>query len=125
MKNVRRSEEITAKRRYEGRIDLEELRDNICRYYKVKEIININIPEERHGRLMFIFLSKKEASAFNREIAEMIGGMSPSGVTHQYKRILKRLKEDRRLKKEWERESKSIMSMIKDPNDQRMWKYWK
>jgi hypothetical protein len=34
-------------------------------------------------------------------------------VTHQYKRILKRLKENRRFLKEWERESKSIMSMIK------------
>gem|GEM_PF-6091977 len=91
--------------------DLEEVRDAICRYYKVKEIRNI--PEERHGRLMFIFLLKKETSAFNREIAEMTGGISPSGVTHQYKRILKRLKEDRRFLKEWERESKSIMSMFK------------
>jgi chromosomal replication initiation ATPase DnaA len=62
---------------------------------------------------MFIFLSKKETSAFNREIAEMLGGMSPSGVTHQYKRILKRLEEDRRSKKEWEKESNSIMSMFK------------
>ena len=62
---------------------------------------------------MFICLSKKEAFAFNKEIAEMIGGMSPSGVTHQYKRILKRLEENRRLKKEWEKETKSIMSMFK------------
>jgi hypothetical protein len=43
----------------------------------------------------------------------MIGGMSPSGVTHQYKRILKRLEKDRRSKKEWEEESNSIMSMFK------------
>jgi hypothetical protein len=71
------------------------------------------MPEERRGRLMFIFLSKKETSAFNREITEMIGGISPSGVTLQYKRIVKRLKEDRRLLKEWEKESKSIMSIIK------------
>jgi len=87
MKSGRRSEEITAKRRYEGGIDLEEVRDTICRYYKVGEIRHRHIPEERHGRLMFIFLSKKETSAFNREIAEMAGGISPSGVTHQYKRI--------------------------------------
>lgn len=113
MKRDGRSEDITAKRRYENGIDLGELKDTICRYYKVRKLININIPEERRGRLMFIFLSKKEASAFNREIAEMIGGMSPSGVTHQYKRILKRLGEDRRSKKEWEEESISIMSMFK------------
>jgi putative transposase len=107
------SQEITAKRRYEGGIDLEELRDTICGYYKVKEIRNISIPEERRGRLMFIFLSKKKTSAFNGEIAKMVGGLSPSAVTHQYKRILKRLKEDGRFLKEWERESKSIMSQIK------------
>jgi len=113
IKSGRKTDEITAKRRYEGRIDPEEIRDTICRYYRVKEIRNIDITEERRGRLMFIFLSKKETSAFNREIAEMTGGISPSGVTHQYKRILKRLREDRRFVKEWERESKSIMSMIK------------
>jgi len=86
------------------------MRDTICRYYKVKEIRNIDISEERRGRLMFIFLTKKEISAFNREIA---GGLSPSAVMHQYKRILKRLREDRRFSKGWEKESTSIMSMIK------------
>ena len=62
---------------------------------------------------MFIFLSKKETSAFNREITEMAWGLSPSAVAHQYKRILMRLREDRRFSKEWEKESKSIMSIIK------------
>jgi chromosomal replication initiation ATPase DnaA len=112
-KTDRSSQEITAKRRYEGGMDLEELRDTICGYYKVRDIRNISIPEERHSRLMFIFLSKEETSAFNGEIAEMAGGMSPSAVTHQYKRILKRLKESRRFLKEWEKESKLIMSQIK------------
>ena len=32
---------------------------------------------------------------YNREIAEMAGGLSPSAVAHQYKRILKRLREER------------------------------
>jgi len=41
------------------------------------------------------------------------GGLSPSAVTHQYKRILRRLREDSRFSKGWEKESKSIMSMIK------------
>lgn len=113
IKSGRKSDEITAKRRYEGSIDLEEMRDTICRYYKVREIRNIDISEKRRGRLMFIFLTKKETSALNREIAEMAGGLSPSAVTHQYKRILKRLREDSRFSKEWEKESKSIMSMIK------------
>jgi hypothetical protein len=116
IKSGRKSDEITAKRRYEGSIDLEEMRDTICRYYKVKEIRNIDISEERRGRQMFIFLTKKDTSAFNREIAEMAemaGGLSPSAVTHQYKRILKRLREDSKFSKGWEKESKSIMSMIK------------
>jgi hypothetical protein len=47
--------------------------------------------EKRSGRLMFIYISKEQTSAFNREIAELVGGVSPSGVTHQYKRVLKRL----------------------------------
>ncbi|MEW6054332.1 MAG: transposase [Nitrospirota bacterium] len=111
--NNKRSEEITAKRRYKTGTDLEEIRDAICGYYKVRELANISIPEERHAKLMFIYLSKKEASAFNREIAEMLGGMSPSGVTHQYKRTVKRLEEDRRLQKEWEKESIAIMSIFK------------
>lgn len=112
-KSGRRVEEITAKRRYEKGIYLEELRDTIGKYYKAKGLTNITLPEERQGRLMFIFLSKNETSAFNREISEMIGGMGPSGVTHQYKRIVKRLEEDRRLRKEWEKESSKIMSMFK------------
>jgi len=113
IKSIRKSDEITAKRRYEGGIDLEEMRDTICKYYKVKEIRNIDISEERRGRLMFIFLSKEKTFAFNREIAEMAGGLSPSAVTHQYKRILKRLREDRRFSKGWEKESTAIMSIIK------------
>jgi REP element-mobilizing transposase RayT len=113
IKGDRRYEDITEKRSYEKGIDLEELRDIICRYYKVKELTDITIPEDRHGRLMFIYLSKKETSALNKEIADMTGGNSPSGVTHQYKRILKRLEENRRLKKEWEKETRSIMSMFK------------
>jgi len=62
---------------------------------------------------MFIFLSKKATFSFNREIAEMAGGLSPSVVTHQYKRILKRLREDRTFSKGWEKELKAIKSMIK------------
>lgn len=61
---------------------------------------------------MFIYLSKKETASFNREISEMIGGMSLSGVTHQYKRTLKRLKEDRRFLKQWERESKAGLTPL-------------
>jgi putative transposase len=113
IKSVRKSDEITAKRKYEGKIDLEEIRDAICKYYKVKEMSDMDISEKRRGRLMFIYISKEQTSAFNREIAELIGGVSPSGVTHQYKRILKRLETDRGLLKEWEKESKSIMSLIR------------
>ena len=113
MKSGMKCEEITAKRRFESAVDLEELKDAICRYYKVKALINLHIPEERHGRLMFIFLSKKETSAFNREIAEIAGGISPSGVTHQYKRIIEKFDEDRNFLKEWEIEANTIMSMIK------------
>jgi len=39
--------------------------------------------------------------------------MTQSDVTHHYERILKRLEEDRKLKKEWEEELNSIMSMFK------------
>lgn len=52
-------------------------------------------------------LSKKETSAFNKEIAEMIGCMSPSGVTHQYKTIVKLLEEAG-----MEKESHSIISIF-------------
>jgi len=62
---------------------------------------------------MFIFLSKKETSSFNRKIAEKTGELSPSVVTHQYKRILKRLREDRRFSEGCEKELKAIKSMIK------------
>jgi len=40
-------------------------------------------------------------------------GRSPSAVHRQYKKILKRFREDSRFSKGWEKESRSIMSMIK------------
>jgi putative transposase len=113
IKSGRKSDEITAKRRYEDKIDLEEIRDAICKYFKVTKMSDIDMSEKRRSRLMFIYLSKERTSAFNREIAEMVGRVSPSGVTHQYKRILRRLETDRGILKEWEKELKSIMSFIK------------
>ena len=107
------TQEITAKRKYGKGIDLEELRDNVCRYYNVNELNNSAMPEERRAKLMFIFLSKQNTSSLNREIAEMAGGISPSGVTHQYKRILSQLEKGGRSITEWGKEAKSLLSMFK------------
>lgn len=116
MKKDRGFEEITAKRIYSGRIDLEALHNAVCKYYKVtgltKEKERIS-KVARHGREMFIYLAKKETSTLNREIAEKIGDISSSGITHQYKRTLKRQGEDKKLSRQWKRDAEEIISQIK------------
>lgn len=102
--------DITAKRIYEGIIDLEELKDRVCKHYGIKELAKADTIEVRQARRMFISLAKEKTAAYNREIAEMTGYENPSGVTHQYKRTLQELKTDRRLLRKWEAEKGKIIS---------------
>lgn len=106
-------EEITAKRIYKSRISLEDLKDRICRYYRIKDFTGTNMPDVRHKRQMFIYLAKRETTVFNREIAAEVGEISPSGVSHQNKRILQGLEGDRKISRQWEKEAEEIMSRIK------------
>jgi putative transposase len=102
--------DITAKRIYEGIIDLEELKDRVCKHYGIKELAKADTIEGRQARRMFISLAKEKTAAYNREIAEMTGYENPSGVTHQYKRTLQELKTDRGLLRKWEAEKGKIIS---------------
>lgn len=100
----------TAKRKYGGIIDLEELRDRVCNQYGVKKLSTPEKKEEQHARRMFICLAKEKTTAYNREIAEIAGYGDPSSIAQQYKRTARELEADRRLSRQWELEKEEIMS---------------
>jgi hypothetical protein len=62
---------------------------------------------------MFVCLAKEAGNSLNREIAEKVGVKSPSAITHQYKRTLKRMEGERKGKKRWEKEKSAILSRFK------------
>jgi REP element-mobilizing transposase RayT len=102
--------DITGKRIYRGIIDLEELKDRVCRHYGVKELSKPETKQEWQARRIFINLAKEKTTAYNRDIADIAGYGDSSAVTHQYKRTLHELKADRRLLRQWEAEKGKIMS---------------
>jgi len=109
-------QEITAKRIYSTKIDLDELYKAICDHYGIKGLgkgTEVTTVKGKMGREMFIFIAKEESSYMNREIAERIGNISLSAVTHQYKRTLRRLKADKKFSHLWEREKSDIISRFK------------
>lgn len=107
--------EVTAKRIFTDKININELYKRVCAYYQLKELRKENkiSTELKQSREMFIYLSKEHTSALNSEISEKIGGLSPSGITHKYKRMLSKIEGDKKLQKRWDREAEIIMSIFK------------
>ncbi len=73
--------------------NINELYKRICEYYKTKGFGKgeRRSSEIKYGREMFVYLAKEKTSALNKEISGIIGNLSPSGVTHRYKRTLRKL----------------------------------
>ncbi len=62
---------------------------------------------------VYISLPKEQTSALNREIAEIIGDISSSGISHQYRRTQKRIDENKKLLKQWKVEVEEITSQFR------------
>lgn len=77
----------------------EEVVSSICEHYGLdpKDILST---EHNDVRKKCIYLLKKQTSAANREIGEMLGGMGAAAVAKAYQRFSADLSTDPRLKKE-------------------------
>ncbi len=108
-------EEVTAKRVFLEKININELYKRVCDHYKINGLCKgeEKSPELKYGREMFIYLAKEQTPALNKEISGIIGNLSPSGVTHQYKKTLRKLGNDKKFLKKWRREAKDIISIFK------------
>ena len=102
--------EVTAKRIFTDKIKLEELYKQVCTYYQKREDSSALSKEMQR---MFIYLSKEYTSAFHSEISEKVGGLSPSAITHTYKRTKNKIEGDKKAQKRWNREAEEIMSIFK------------
>jgi REP element-mobilizing transposase RayT len=109
----RRFGEVTAKRIFTDKIIFEELYKQVCAYYQKKEKRGTGSTLMKEMQRMFIYLSKEYTSAFNGEISEKVGGISPSAITHTYKRTKNEMEGDKKLQKRWKREAEEIMSIFK------------
>lgn len=104
--------EITAKRIYSSSIDIDEVYKKVCEHYGIEELRRNEDEmsrEKKLGREMFIYLSKGYTAALNREIAEALGDISTSGISHQYRRTIRKMQRE----KELYRECNAIMSQFK------------
>ena len=100
-------DEIVAKRHFSGRPGVDEIYRAVCNYYGTRELKDTKAQE------LFVCLAKEASSGLNREIAEKIGRKSPSAVSHQYRRAVKRMEEDRKLMRELEKDKTTILSRFK------------
>jgi len=107
--------EVTAKRIFEDKIDIDGLYSQVCTYYQRIGNKGKGNANKQSGRKqeMFIYLAKEYTSAFNREISEKTGGLSSSGISHRYRRLKRKIEGGRKFRTVWNKEAKDIMSIFK------------
>ena len=73
----------------------------VCNHYKINGLCKgeVKSPELKYGREMFIYLANEQTPALNKKISGIIGNLSLSGVTHRYKRTLRKLENDKKFLK--------------------------
>jgi chromosomal replication initiation ATPase DnaA len=96
--------EVIAKRIFTDKMNLKELHKQVCAYYKKREKGEEGNALAKEMQRMFIYLSKEYTSAFNSEISEKVGGISPSAITHAYKRTKNEMGGGKKLQKRWKTE---------------------
>lgn len=109
-------DEVTEKKIFTCQIDISELYKNICSHFHLKDLKKTTervSTSKKMARAIFICLSKEKSRSFNREIALWIGNISASGVSHQYKRIVNKIKENKKFRQLWKKEADAIMSYFK------------
>ena len=108
-KDLRR-QDISYKRQLGVTKDIEEIIHAICSYYNVPQKI---ILEDKKGfRKIVIYFSKKYTGLTNREMGNLLGGISYSAVTRVYQRFGEKILKDRNLRKQIE-DIENILSNVK------------
>jgi REP element-mobilizing transposase RayT len=91
------SKEIVERKALLKRVTLEQVQEAIC---KVRGIENLGDTawgrneKLRMDRKVYIYLAKAHTAATNREIGELLGGVSHYAISKEYKRICARLEGD-------------------------------
>ncbi len=104
--------EVTAKRVFTGKVTLEEIYRAVCNYYGVKQPGKGGDKEKRAWE-MLIYLAKTETAALNKEIAGLAGNISPSAVSHAYRRQSGIIEGNRIHRNKWDQEVNHITSRFK------------
>jgi REP element-mobilizing transposase RayT len=71
-------------------VECQDLLNAVCSSYSLTDLRPEGaraVGPLRTARAVFVFLAKEMTGASNSEIAEMAGGISASGILHQYKRV--------------------------------------
>lgn len=113
LKKERSLKGVTAKRVFEGKVELDELYREVCEYYGIeglKKMGKVKGSEQGRAREMFVYLAKGHTTALNREIAARVGDVSPSVVSHQYKRTGRKMQGNKKSTRQWRKEAKDLTS---------------
>ncbi len=113
LKKSRGLKDVTARKKLEGKIELDELYQEVCEYYGAADLKNtteVKDSDEKRAREMFVFLAKEHTSALNREIAARVGDVSASAVSHQYKRTGRKMQGNKKPARQWRKEVKELAS---------------
>jgi chromosomal replication initiation ATPase DnaA len=111
IKSGRELKDVTSKRFYRKKVELDALYRAVCVYYKIPEIVRGR--EGGRGRDMFVYLAKRETAALNDEIGQKAGGITYSAVAQKYVRMNRRLEGAEKVREQWDAEAKAIMSRVK------------
>ncbi|VAX34102.1 FIG00679443: hypothetical protein [hydrothermal vent metagenome] len=116
LKKTRKLKDVTAKKAFEGKIELDELYQEVSEYYGIKDLRKSEKArgsDERRAQEMFVYLAKEHTSALNREIAARVGDISASAVSHQYKRTGRKMEGNQKSARQWRKEVKELASRFK------------
>jgi len=108
-KDLRR-QDISYKRQLGGTKDVEEIIHAICSYYNVPQ--NIILEDKKGFRKIAVYFGKKYTGLTNREMGNLLGGISYSAVTRVYQRFGEKISKDRNLRKQIE-DIENILSNVK------------
>ena len=87
--------EESMERIFLSRMNLDDLYRGVLYYYRLSDLKGKSgraAGGVKRGRQAFIYLAKEYTGASNKEIGEKAGGLSLSGVTHQFQRLSTLLK---------------------------------
>jgi len=108
--------EVTGRKALAKRFSLDEIYREICGYFVLTDLYvgGQNKSENyMNARKMFIYAAREYTPSSNREIAELLGDISPNSVSHQYSRMKKDLALDRQHPTRIEGYMEKIMSHVR------------